>query len=131
MATLRNKRKLAAVSRETPQSTSNNQSQHTFNPGMTEEYTAQVSQKNERRVNKKLSQELSRKHSSILDDLSQFDDFVPNPQVRNCSVAVPGTSRNSGSENREPTGDQFLGDTCNKAVFSTYHSVNPKHPEQE
>ena len=47
MATLRNKRKLAAVSRETPENTRNNQSQNTLNPGVTEEYITQVSEETE------------------------------------------------------------------------------------
>ena len=59
MPTLRNKRKLAAVSRETPEDTRNNQSQNTLNPGMAEEYITQVSEAIEGRVTKRLSQELS------------------------------------------------------------------------
>ena len=44
MATLRNKMNLAAVSRETPDNTRNNQSQNTLNPGMAEEYITQISE---------------------------------------------------------------------------------------
>ena len=54
MATLRNKRKLAAVSRETPENTSNNQSQNTLDPEMAQEYISQVSEEIEGRVIKKL-----------------------------------------------------------------------------
>ena len=50
MATLRNKRKLAAVSRETPENTRNDQSENTLNPGMAEEYITQVSEETEGRV---------------------------------------------------------------------------------
>ena len=60
MATLRNKRKLAEVSRETPENTRNNQSQNTLNPGMAEENIAQISEEIEGRVTIKLSQELNR-----------------------------------------------------------------------
>ena len=63
--------------------------------------------------------------------LSNLDDFLLNPQVWNYSVAVPGTSRNSGSENREPTKNRSLGDPCPKAVFSTYHASNLNDSEQE
>ena len=63
MATLRNGRKLAAVSRETQENTRNDQSQHVFNPGMAEEYITEVSKEIEGRVTKKLSQELSRTES--------------------------------------------------------------------
>ena len=50
MAKLRNKRKLAAVLRETPEITRNNQSQNTLNPGMAEDYITQVSEEIEGRV---------------------------------------------------------------------------------
>ena len=49
MATLRNKRKLAALSRETLENTKNIQSQNTLNPGMAEEDIAQVSEEIEGR----------------------------------------------------------------------------------
>ena len=54
MATLRNKRKLTVVSRETPENTRNSHSQNTLVPGMAEEYIAQVSEEIEGRVTKKL-----------------------------------------------------------------------------
>ena len=55
---------------------------------------------------------------------SKHDDFLLNPQVRTCSVAVPGLSRNNCSENREPTGGCSLNDPCPQAVFSPHHSGN-------
>ena len=54
MATLRNKRKLAAVSRETPEITRNSQSQNTLDPEMAQKYISQVSEKIEGRVTKTL-----------------------------------------------------------------------------
>ena len=71
MATLRNKRKLAAVSRETQENTRNSQSQNTFTPGVTEEYINQISEKVEGRVTKKLFKEFSRMESPILGALSK------------------------------------------------------------
>ena len=56
--------------------------------------------------------------------LPKLDEFLLNPQVRTCSVAVPGTSRSSDSENREPTGDRSLNDPCPEAVFSSHQSGN-------
>ena len=47
MATLRNKRKLAAVSRETPENKRNNQSQNTLNAETAEDYITQVSEETE------------------------------------------------------------------------------------
>ena len=98
---------------------------------MAQEYISQVSEEIEVRVTKKLSKEFSRTESRILGALSKLDDFLLKPQVRTCSVAVSGTSWNSGSENRGPTGDRPLGDPCREAVFSTYHSSNLNDSEQE
>ena len=50
MTLLRNKRKLAAVSRETPENTKNSQSQNTLDLGIAQEYINQVSKKIEGRV---------------------------------------------------------------------------------
>ena len=111
MATLRNRRLLAAVSNETQENRGNSQAQNTFTPGMTEEYITQVSEEIEGRVTKKLSQEFSRTESRILGDLSKLDEFLLNPQVRTSCVAVPGTSRNNDSENWEPTGARSLNDS--------------------
>ena len=119
MATLRNKRNLAAVSRKTPEDTKNSQSQNT------------VSDEIEGGVTKKLSIEFSRTESRILGALSKLDGFLLNPQVRTCSVAVPGTSRNNESENREPTGDRSLNNPCPEVVFSSHHSGNLTDSELE
>ena len=131
MATLRNKRKLAAVSREIPEDTRNSQSQNTLDPGMAPEYTSQVSEEIEERVTKNFSREFSRKESRILGALSKLDEFLLSPQVRTCSLAVPGTSRNSDSGNREPTRDRSLNDACHQAVLSSYHSDNLNGSELE
>ena len=71
-------------------------------------------------MTKRLSKEFSRTESRILGALSKLDDFLLNPQVRNCSVAVPRTSRNSNSENRETTGDRFSDDPCPEVRFSSH-----------
>ena len=132
MATLRNKKKLAAVSRETPEITSNSQSQNTLDTEMAEEYIFQVFEEIEERVTKKLFfrylqklQQFSRMESRVLGALSRLDEFLLNPQVRTCSVAVPRTSRNGGdSGNREPNGDRSSNDPCPEAMVSSHHSGN-------
>ena len=103
MTTLKNKRQLAAVSRETPEGTRNSRAQNTLDPKVTEDYNSQVSEEIEGRVTKKLSKEFSRTESRILGTLSKLDQLLLNPQVRTCSVAFPGTSRNNNSENRKTT----------------------------
>ena len=131
MATLGNRRKLAAVSGETPGNTKNNQSQNTLHPEMALEYISQASEEMEGRVTKKLSKEFSRTESRVLGLLSKLDEFLLNPQVRTCSVAVPETSRNSNSENREPTGHRSLDDPCPEVRFSSHHAGNLNSPELE
>ena len=131
MATLRNKRKLAAASRETPQNTRNAQSCNTNDPEMAQEYFFEVSEEIEGRVTEMPSKEFSRTEFRILDALSKLDDSLLNPQARTCSVAVPGTSRNSNSENREPTGDRSLTDPCPEVGFSSHQSGNLNSSEVE
>ena len=98
---------------------------------MAQEYISQASEEIERRVTKQLSKEFIRTESRVLGALSKHDEFLLNPQVRICSVAVLGTSRNSDSENRETTGVRFVGDPCPEAVFSAYHLSNLNDSEQE
>ena len=95
MATLRNKRKLAACSRKTQDYPRNSQSENTSVPGVTEEYITQVSEEIEGRVTKKLSQELSWTESRISGALPKLDEFLLNRQARTLSGTVPGTSRNN------------------------------------
>ena len=117
-------RKLAAVSRETPQNTRNSQSQNTLDPEMAQDYISQVSEEIEGRVTKKLSKEFSRTESRILGALSKLDEFLLNPPVRTFSVAVPGTTKNSESGNREPNGDRSPNDPCPEARICSHHSGN-------
>ena len=98
---------------------------------MVREYISQVSEEIEGRVTEKLSKEFTRTESRILGALSKLDEFLLNPQVRTCSVAVPGTSRKNDSENREPTGDRSLGDPCPEALFSACHPSNLNDSEQD
>ena len=131
MATLSNKKKLAAVSRETAESTKNSRGQSTLDPDLTQDYISQVSEEIEGRVTKKLSKEFSRTESRISGALSKLDEFLLNPQVRTCSVTVRGTSRNNNSENRETTGDRSSGDPCPKARSFSRHSGQISSPEAE
>ena len=63
--------------------------------------------------------------------LSKLDEFLPNPQVRTCSVAAHGTSRNSNSENRETHGDRSSNDPCPGVGYFPHHSGQLKSPEAE
>ena len=89
MAALRIKRKLAAVSRETPEITRNSRAQNTVDPESTHDYISQVFEELEVRVTKKRSKEVSQTESCILGALTKLDELLLNPQVWTCSVAVP------------------------------------------
>ena len=121
METLRNKRKLAAVSRETPESTRSGRTQNILDPELTQDYISQVSEEIEGRVTKKLSKEFSRTESRILGALSKLDEFLLNPQVRTYSVAVPGTSRSSNLENQGTNEDRPSDDPGPEVEFSSPH----------
>ena len=121
MATLRNKRKLAAVSRETPESTRSGRAQNSLDPELTQDYISQVSEEIEGRVTRKLSKEFSRTESRILGALSKLDEFLLNPQVRTCSVAVSGTSGSSNLENQGTNEDRPSDDPGPEVEFSFPH----------
>ena len=111
MATLRNKRKLAAVTRETQEENPRNgQSRNTSVPRINEEYITQVSEQIEGRVTKKLSQEFSRTESRILGALSKLDEFLLNQQMTTHSGTVPGTFRNTNVDNQGTNEDDSMSD---------------------
>ena len=111
MATLRNKRKLAAVTRETQEEhPRNGQSRNTSVPRINEEYITQVSEEIESRVTEKLSQEFSRAESRILGALSKLDEFLLNPQITTHSETVSGTFRNTNVENQGTNEDDSQSD---------------------
>ena len=128
MATLRNKRKLAAVSRETPESTRNGRTQNILDPELAQDYISQVSEDIEGRVTKKLSKEFSRTESRILRALSKLDEFLLNPQVRTCSVAVPGTSRSNNIESQGTNEDRPSDDPAPEVEFSSPISGTETNP---
>ena len=132
MATLRNKRKLAAVSRETPEGSRSSRGQNVLDPELTQDYISQVSEEIEGKATKKLSKEFSKTESRILGALSKLDEFLLNPQVRTCSVAVQGTSRNANSENRETHGDRSSDDSYPEMGYFPHHSgqLNDKDRNQ-
>ena len=111
MATLRNKRTLAAVTRETQEEhLRNGQSRNTSVPGINEEYIRQLSEEIEGRVTKKLSQEYSRTKSRILGALSKLDEFLLNQQIRMHSGTVPEKFRNTNVDNQGTNEDESMSD---------------------
>ena len=111
MATLRNKQKLAAVTRKTQEEhPRNGQSQNTSVPRTNEEYITQLSEEIEGRVTKNLSQEYSRTESRILGTLSKLDEFLLNQQIRMHSGTVLQTFWNINVENQGTNEDDSMSD---------------------
>ena len=130
MARLRNKRKLAAVTRETQEENPRSgQSRNASVPRINEEYITQVSEEIESRVSKKLSQEFSRTESRILGALTTLDEFLSNQQIRTHSETVPGTFQNTNVENQGTNEDDSQSDPHPEAgIFrgQTTQNFGPK-----
>ena len=128
MATLRNKRKFAAVTRETQkENPSNGQSRDTSVPRINEDYITQVSEEIEGRVTKKLSREFSRIEFRILSTLSKLDEFLLNQQIRTHSGTVPGIFRNTNVENQGTNEDYSQSDPhpeVGPSVCQFRHSIH-------
>ena len=102
-----------------------------LDPELTQDYLSHVSEEIEGRVTKKLVKEYNKTESRILGALSELDEFLLNPQVRTCSVAAHGTSRNSNSENRETHGDRSSTDPYPEVGYFPRHSGQLNSPEAE
>ena len=130
METLRNKGKLAAVTRKTQEEHSRNgQSRNTSVPRINEEYITQVSEEIKGRVTKKLSQQFSRTESRILGALSKLDEFLLNPQIRTHSGTVPGTFRNTNVENQGKNEDDSQSDPRPEAGIFCSRITQKSGPE--
>ena len=98
MATVRNKKKLAAVNKENcEEHPRSNLPQLLIAPRSQEDYITQVSEEIEGRVNKKLSQEFCRTENRVLGALARLGDFLINPLFQGYSGIAPETSLNAFS----------------------------------
>ena len=132
MTTLRNKRKLAAIAKDSPDWLSrNSQSQNSTVLRVNEEYITEVSEEMEGRVTKKLSREFSRIESRILGALSKLDEFLQNLQVRVQSQTVARRSRNMNVDNEEPRGDRSKNDPRPRVDASIYQTTQPMDSDPE
>ena len=130
METLKNKRKLAAVTRETQEEhPRNGQSRNTSVPKINEEYNTQVSEEIEGRVTKRLSQEYSRTESRILGALSKLDEFLLNQQIRTHSGTVLETFRNTNVENQGMNEDDSQSDPHPEAGLFRSQTTQNSGPE--
>ena len=130
MATLRNKRKLAAVTRETQEEhLRNGQSRKTSVPRINPEHITQLSEQMEGRVTKTLSQELSRTESRNLGVLSKLDEFLLNQQIRTHSGTVPETFRNTNVDNQGTNEDDSMSEPHPEAGL--FRSQTTQNSDQE
>ena len=130
MATLRNKRKLAAVTREIQEENPmNGQSRNTSVPRINDEYITQLSEEIEGRVTKKLSQEYSRTESRILGTLSKVGEFLLNQQIRMHSGTVPETFRNTNVDNQGTNEDDSMSDPHPEAGLFRSQTTQNSGPE--
>ena len=130
MATLRNKRKLAGVTRETQEEhPRNGQSRNTSVPRIKEEYITEVSEEIEGRVTRKLSYEFSRTGSRILGLLPKLDDFLFNPQITTHFGTVPGTFRNTNVKNQGTNEKDSQSDPHSKAGIFRGQTIQQSGPK--
>ena len=130
MATLRNKRKLAAVTRGTQEEhPRNGKSRNTSVLRNNEDYITQVSEEIEGRVTRKLSQEFSGTESRIFGALSKLDEFLLNSQIRTHSGTVSGTFRNTNVENQATTENDSQSDPRPEAGILRSQTTQNSGPE--
>ena len=130
MATLRNKRTLAAVTREThEENPRNGQSRNTSAPRINEEYVTRVSEETEGKVTKKLSQEYSKTESRILGALFKLHEFLLNQQIWTHSGTVPETFRNTSVDNQKTKEDDSKSDPHPEAGLFRSQTTQNSGPE--
>ena len=102
MATLRNKKKLAASIKENSEEhLRSNMAQNSNVPESQEDSITHVSEEIEGRVTKRLNQEFSRTGNRILGALARLDDFVTNRLIQGCSGGVPECIKYKPKNERE------------------------------
>ena len=130
MATLRNKRKLAALNKENcEEHPKSNLAQNSNVPGSQEDYITQVSEEIEGKVTKKLSQEFSRTENRILGALSRLDDFLMNPLIQCDSETAAETSRNASGTNQGTNNDDSQSDLHPEAGIFQSQTTRNSGPE--
>ena len=126
MATLRNRRKLAALNKENcEEHPKSNMAQSSNVPRTQEDYITQVSEEIERRVTKKLSQEFSRTENRILGVLARLEDFLLNPLIQCHSGTTPEAARNAFGTNQGTNEDDSQSDPRPEAgIFCSQTPLN-------
>ena len=132
MATLRKKKKLAALNKEKcEEHPRSNMAQNSNVPRSQEDYITQVSGEIEGIGTKKLLQEFSRTENRILGALARLDDFLINPLLQGHSGTAPDTSRNALSTNQGMNEDDSQSDPHPKAGTFQNQMTQNSGPEDD
>ena len=130
MATLRKKKKLAALNKENcEERPRSNLAQNSNVPRSQEDYITQVSEEIEGRVTKKLLQEFSRTENRILGALARLDDFLMNPLIQGHSGTAPETSWNAFSTSQGTNEDDSQSDPHPEAGIFIDQATQHSGPE--
>ena len=130
MATLRNKKKLAALNKEScEEHPRSHLAQNSNDPRSQKDYITQVSDKIEGRVTNKLPQEFSRTENRILGALARLDDFLMNPPIQGHSGTAPETSRNAFSTSQGTNEDDSKSDPHPEAGIFNNQTTQNSGPE--
>ena len=131
MATLRNKKQLAALNKENcEEHPRSNLAQNSIVPRSQEDYITQVSEEIEGRVTKKLSQEFSRTENRILGALARLDDFLMNPLNQGHSGTAPETSWNAFFTSQGTNEDDSQSDPHPEAGIFLDQTTQNSGPEE-
>ena len=131
MATLRCKRKLAAPNKENfEELPRRNLAQNSNLPRSQEDYITQVSEGNESRVTKKMSQEFRRTENRIIGALARLDDFFMNPLIQGHSGTTPEISRNASSTNQGTNEDESQSNLHPEAGSFHSQTIQNSGPEE-
>ena len=130
MATFRNKSKLAALNKEKCEQHPRSKMAQNLNVLKSQEDNiSRIFEETEKRVTKKLSQEISRTENRILGALSHPVDFLTNPLIQGYSRTTPETSRNAFSANQGTNEDDSQSDPHPEASIFCNQTTQNFGPE--
>ena len=132
MATLRNKKKLAALNKENCEEHRRiSLAQNSNGPRSQDDYITQLLKKIEGRVTEKLSQEFKTTKNLRLGALSRLDDSLINPLIQGHSGNAPDTSRNAYGTNQGTNEDDSQSDLQGDAGVVQSQTTQISGPEED
>ena len=130
MATLRNKKKLAALNKENcEEHPGSNLAQNSSVPRSQEDYITKIFEEIEGRVTKKLSQEFSGTENRILGALARLDEFLMKPLIQGHSGTAPETSWDAFRTSQGTNEDNCQSDPHPEAGIFNNQTTQNSGPE--